>query len=217
MSSKKNQTRRLLSPVFIILLPIIFCPLPKGTGYLLASEQEIPRALDFELRESESYSLELTPNGGEYFGDKLNHSFVVGQNIQWNLTPALGIITDFGWSKISVDGGSPLGRSITNKNLYMISGGFAITKPAAYRSKNHVVEMDFFTTIGGGAVFFNEGERGMGFIGGGIKTRFKKVSWFALKVEFRENLFSIPNPGGSDFASDATLTVGPTFMLWAEE
>ncbi|MBI4373902.1 MAG: hypothetical protein HY542_03395 [Deltaproteobacteria bacterium] len=180
-------------------------------------EEEVPRSLDFDLRKAENYRIELTPNGGEYFGDKLNHSFVVGQNIQWNLTPGLGIQADFGWSKASADRTSLLGQGIRNDNLYILSGGFVVTKPAAYQSKNHVVEMDFFTSIGGGAVLFNQSESGMGFIGGGIKTRFKKVPWLALKVDFRENLFSIPNPGGSDFASDATLTFGPTFMFGVVE
>ncbi|MBI2981453.1 MAG: hypothetical protein HYY44_04030 [Deltaproteobacteria bacterium] len=196
-----------------LILPLICL----SASLPLLAQEEIPRALDFEMREAESYRIELTPNGGEYFGDKLNHSFIAGQNIQWNLTPGLGVQADFGWSKASADETSLLEQSIRNDNLYSINGGLVATKPAAYRSKSHIVEIDFFTSIGGGVVLFNKSERGMGFIGGGIKTRFKKVPWLAIKVDFRENLFSIPNPGGSDFASDATLTFGPTFMLWAVE
>ena len=182
---------------------------------LLHAEEEIPAPLDFDRRDSESYRLEITPYGGDYLGDKLTHSFVAGGNLQFNLIPELAVTTDLGWSRASADRTSLLGAGLTDRNLYLISGGLVATKPAAYRSGKKTVEADFYTTLGGGIARFNGDNRGMGYFGGGMKTRFRKVPWFAVRVEVRNYLFSIPNPGGSDFEYDLTLDAGATFMLWA--
>lgn len=196
------------------LLLVILCLFPPS---LPAGEPgELPDLLDFDRREAENFRLELTPYGGDYAGDKLNHSFVAGANLQVNLTPALGIATDFGYSRAAADAASPLEQSFSNRNLYLVDAGFVVTKPAAYQSKKKAVEADFFTSIGGGEVRFNNTMRGMGFIGGGMKTRFKKIRWLALRVEVRNYFLSIPNPGGSDFEDDLTIGIGSTFLLIPE-
>ena len=176
------------------------------------SSSEIPDALDWDRRQAYSYRFELSPYGGDYFGDKLNHTFIVGTNLQFNITEMLAIAADFGYSKASVDRTSALGASFTNTNEYLIDGGFVVTLPAAYRSKNKVVELDFFTSIGGGILSINGSTRGGGFIGGGMKIR-PKVKWLAIRVEIRNYFTSINNPGGSNFEDDLTIRVGPTFLL----
>ncbi len=196
----------------LLILCLILLP-----NLALAFEEEIPAPLSFDTRNAENYRWELTPYFGDYFGDKLNHSFVTGGTLQMNLIPQLGIMTGFGYSRANTDQATPLAQSLTNRDLYIFDGGFVVTKPAAYGEKKRFVEADFYTQIGGGVVQFNNRNRGMGFIGGGMKTRFRKISWLAIKVELQNYFFSIPNPGGSDFEYDLTLTLGPTFLLDAED
>lgn len=194
---------------------VLFPAILSAAGSAGGNEEEVPDLLDFDRRMSEVYHLELTPYGGDYLGDKLNHSFVLGGNLQYNLIPELAVTADFGWSRASIDRTSALGATLTDRNLYLTSMGLVATKPAAYRNGKKTVEADLYTTLGGGVVLVNSGERGMGYFGGGMKTRFKKVPWLAVRVEVRNYLFSIPNPGGSDFEYDLTLDVGATFLFLA--
>lgn len=174
--------------------------------------EEVPDILDFDRRQAGLYRFELSPYVGDYFGDKFNHSFIVGANLQCNLTEKLGVTSDFGYSNASADRTSALGASLTNKNEYLIDGAFVITVPAAYRTAKGVMEADFFTSIGGGIMRINNSNRGAGFIGGGMKIR-PHISWLAIRVEIRNYFTSINNPSGSDFEDVLTIRVGPTFLL----
>ena len=177
-----------------------------------ADPESIPDILDIDRRQASSRRFEITPYGGDYFGDKLQHSFIVGGNVQFNITPMLGIAGDFGYSKASVDGTSALGASFTNKNVFLGDAAFVVTIPAAYRSKRGTTEADFFTSIGGGVVSFNGEARGAAFLGGGMKIR-PNIPWLAIRVEIRNYFTSINNPGGSDFEDDLSIRIGPTFLL----
>ena len=165
------------------------------------------------MREAENHRLEFTASGGDYFGDKLTHSFVAGGNLLWSWIPQLGLEAGYGYSQATADRTSLLGATLTNRDLHLLRAGFVVTKPAAFASGKKLVEADLYTNIGGGLVRFNGGNRGMGTIGGGLKTRFRKVPWFALDTAVRNFFFSIPNPGGSDFEYDLTLTIGLAFLF----
>lgn len=175
-------------------------------------EEEIPAGLDFDRRQAESARFETTPFGGDYFGDKLNHSFVVGGDIQFNLTEKLGLSADFAWSQASADKTGAFGASLANNNLYLVDGGFVVTVPAIYRSKKGYTEADFYTSLGAGLVRVNGSNRLGGFIGGGMKIR-PKIKWLAIRIDLRNYFTSVPNPSGSDFEDDLTIRIGPTFLL----
>ena len=191
----------------LTLILLFFFPLIAS-----AEPQEIPNAIDFERREAEAYRFEISPYGGDYFGDKLNHSFIVGNNLQFNLNPWWGLSADFGYSQLSVDSTSAFGASIVEKNEYLIDTGIVFNLPAAWGTKKSVTEMDFFTSLGGGILRINDSNRAGGYLGGGIKIRFKKTP-IAIRVEVRDHFTSIPNPSGSDFENDLTIRIGPTFLL----
>lgn len=208
----KRRFRASLFSLVFFLFPLIL----QAQSPLLLSlpdEEEVPALLDFDRRKSIPYRFELSPYGGDYFGDKLNHSFIVGGNLQFNLTEKLGIAADFGYSKASVDRSSALGASFTNTNEYLIDGSFVLTVPAAYRSGKGAVETDFYTSIGGGILRINDGNHGGGFIGGGMKIRFESLPWLAIRIDIRNYFTSINNPSGSDFEDDLTVRAGPTFLL----
>ncbi|MBI4197091.1 MAG: hypothetical protein HY539_04630 [Deltaproteobacteria bacterium] len=192
--------------VFLTLLPSLLFAFP--------GEGQLPASLDFDHRHSDNFRIEMTPMGGEYFGDKLNHTFIVGGDFQFNLIPSLGISLNYDYSQAGADGTSLLGQSLTNRNMQFLMGGLVATKPAAYAGKNETVEADFYSSLGGGLLEFNGNGSGVGYLGGGMKIRFKKIDWIAWRIDVRGILYSMPNPSGSDFAADLSLMVGPTFLVW---
>ena len=92
-------------------------------------------------------------------------------------------------------------------------GVITINMPAAFLSRNKVVEMDFFNTLGGGIMRINGDNRIAGFVGGGIKIYPKFAHWLAFRTEARAYFSSINNPAGGNFVNDWTVTIGPTFLL----
>ncbi len=189
----------------ILLLFLSISPAARG--------EEVPAALDFDRRQAPTYRFEISPYGGDYFGDKLNHSFIVGNNLQFNLNSWWAVSADFGYSRIGVDPTSGIGASIVDKNEYLIDGGVVFNLPAAWGTKKSVTEMDFFTSLGGGILRINDSNRPGGYLGGGIKIRFKKPRWLAIRVEVRDHFTSIASPPGSDFENDLTVRIGPTFLM----
>jgi hypothetical protein len=175
--------------------------------------QDIPAMLDFELREAPSYRFQLSPYGGDFFGDQMNHNFIVGGDFQFNITQMLGVAVDLGWNQVNIDRSTPFGATFTDNNEFLINSGFVITVPAAYRSKTGFTEADFFTSIGGGVNQVNGQFHGAGYIGGGMIVRLRSVKWLGIRVEIRNYFTSVNNPAGSDFEDDLTIGVGPTFYL----
>jgi outer membrane beta-barrel protein len=175
-------------------------------------ETEIPAGLDYDRRKAVDQRFELSPYGGDYFGDKLNHTFIVGADLTFNFTNMFGIVGNFSWSQASVDRTSALGAIFNQKNEWIGDGGFVVNMPALFRSRKSIIECDLYTTLGAGVVSINGAGHVGGFIGGGMKIR-PNVKWFAIRVDIRDYFTSLNNPGGSDFENDLTVRVGPTFLL----
>ncbi len=175
-------------------------------------KEVIPASLDYERRHAVDHRFEMSPYVGDYFGDKLNHSFIAGADFTYNFTHMFGIVGNFSWSQASVDRTSALGAIFRQKNEWIWDGGIIINMPAVFRSRKSLVECDLYTTIGAGVVNINGAGRVGGFLGGGMKIR-PHVSWFAIRVDIRDYFTSLNNPGGSDFENDLTVRIGPTFLL----
>ena len=182
---------------------------------LLAQEvplEETPRHLDFDRRDAVLSRIEITPFGGDYVGDTLQHSFIVGSHFDFRVTPKWSLGSDFGWSRISVDPRSDFGTTVVNKNLYLMNGVVTYNLPGAYNSKNKITEVDFYTNCGGGVMVINQSTRGTGFIGGGMKL-YTRWSWLGFRIDVRNYFMTLPTPSGSDFTFDVMIMGGPTFQL----
>lgn len=175
-------------------------------------EEEIPASLDFDRRAAEVTRWEIPVGGGEFFGDKLEHSFILGSGLYYHLTPALAIGADFHYSRIDYDPLGDFGQGITDQNLYLIGGTLQLNLPGAYHSGRTITEVDFYTLLGGAAININDSYHGAGCIGGGMKI-YTRWPWFSFKTEFREYLWSVPTRSGSAFEADATIFLGPSFLI----
>lgn len=176
------------------------------------NQEEIPDALDFDRRKASNRRFELTPYGGDFLGDKLNHSFVVGGNLQFNITPILGIAADFGWSPANLEETSDFAATVADDNVYMMDGAFVVTMPSVFRSGKSMIEADLFTSLGAGVVRFDGSNRIGAFVGGGMKIR-PNISWLAFRVEIRNYFAAVDNPTGGDFEYILNFRLGPTFLL----
>ena len=177
------------------------------------SESTIPEDLDVDERDAEMSRLEITPYVGTYLGDTLQNSFLLGGVMDARISPYISLGGEFGWTRIAFDHDGTFGSGVTNRNLYLFEGVLTFNIPAAFLSRGSVVETDFFTTIGGGITRVNSTTRGNGFIGGGMKI-YSPADWFGVRIEVRNYFSSLKLPDGrTDFTSDWTVTVGPTFMI----
>ena len=203
--------RKTLSAFNLLAILCLFL-LPGASPAKEKAEEEIPDALDFDRRKASSRRFELSPYGGDFLGDKLNHSFVIGGNLQFNFTPTLGIAGDFAWSPSNPDRTSAFGATVADDNVYMMDGSFVLTMPSVFRSGKSMIEADIFTTLGAGVVRFDGANRIGGFVGGGIKIR-PNISWLAFRAEVRNYFAAVVNPVGSDFEYILNFRLGPTFLL----
>ena len=200
-----------------ILILFLLCLFLWGPDALAKEEllEPIPRILDFDRRDALTPHFEITPYGGDFIGDISRHSFIVGTQVEYRLSPMWVIGADFGWTRVRVDttGGNGFGSILVNRNQYLIDGKLVINMPAAFLSGRSVVEFDFFTNLGGGVFLVNNTVRPTGFVGGGIKIYFKGVHWIGAKADLRYYFSSIQEPNGSKFSNDVTMMMGPVFQF----
>lgn len=175
--------------------------------------EDIPEVLDFYERKAELTRFEISPFFGDFFGDHLHHSFLFGGQANYRITPRFSIGAEFFWTNVGYDPASAVGQAITNDNLYSMQGVLTINAPAAQLGKKGVIEMDFFTTLGGGVLHLDGRARGDGFIGVGTKVFSRLAPWLAFRIEVRNFFTTMPHPNGSKFSADVVMTYGPTFLL----
>ncbi|PIR26040.1 MAG: hypothetical protein COV43_03380 [Deltaproteobacteria bacterium CG11_big_fil_rev_8_21_14_0_20_42_23] len=178
-----------------------------------ASETDIPKELQFHLRDAPVKRFELTPFVGDYLGDKFSHSFHTGAHFDYRITPAISVGSEFGWSQIQYDASSKFGSLITNDHLYSFQGNITFNIPAAFLSKKTVIESEIFTSLGGGILRINSSNRPSGFLGGGIKIYFPRCSWLGLRASVRNYFSTVQTTSGTKFSSDLSFSVGPMFLF----
>ena len=169
--------------------------------------------LSFETRDVKPRLFELNPYVGDYLGDKFSHSFHAGTQFDVRFTPAFSLGLNFAWTKIEYDSSSNFGRSLENDNLYSSFGVATFNIPAAFLSKENVVETDLFTTLGLGVMRVSNSNRFGAYIGGGMKLFLKKLKWLGFRIEIRNYFSSVPTASGNKFSSDVTFLLGPSFLF----
>jgi hypothetical protein len=178
----------------------------------LCASDCIPAGLDFKTRKAQRRLVEFEPFIGEYLGNILNNSFVVGGRLDFRITEAISIGTEFNYSRAEFDPNSNFGRSVTTRNEYITDVFFAYAIPLIQRSGKRIQELDLFTTVGIGDLHINGKDCFVGLLGGGLKVFFKP-SWLALRFDVNTYLYSLPRLTDSKFADDWSFTVGPSFLF----
>jgi hypothetical protein len=178
-----------------------------------AANEALPAALDLQRRGVAPRRFELSPFAGNLVGDRLHNAFHFGVRAEVRILDGLALGVDFGWSPIAFDSGSPFGEVARDDNLYAIQGVVLLPLPAAMAIGNNAIVADLFGSVGGGVMRVGGFTRGDGFLGGGMKIYFGKLSWLGLRVEVRSYFSSLPTSSGAEFTSDFAVMLGPTFLL----
>lgn len=194
------------------LIVSIFSPTP-----LYAKEKEKPVSvsseLDFETRKAKFYRFELEPFGGEYLGNYLNNSWLVGARFGYRFNDNISFGAEFSYSRIQYDASSSFGAIAHNRNEYITDAFISLAFPMLQRTGRVISELDVFTTFGVGDLHINGGDNFVGLIGGGMRMYFKP-KWIALKIDVNTYMYELPTRSGSSFSDDWTFTVGPSFLFW---
>jgi hypothetical protein len=178
-----------------------------------AADDALPAALDVQRRGVASRRFEVSPFVGNFIGDRLENALHVGARVEVRLLEGLALGADFGWSAITPDPDSPFGQVARGENLYAIQGMVLLPMPAALVIGGRAIVADLFGSLGGGVLRVGGFTRGDGFLGGGMKIFFGKLSWLGVRVEVRSYFSSLPTPAGAQFSADFAVMLGPTFTL----
>lgn len=184
---------------------------------LLASESQPcevapPPGLDFKTRQATRRLIELEPFGGEYLGNYLHNSYVVGGRLGFRVSEAITLAAEFNYTGVRYDGGSEFGKSSPSSREWIGAFTFNYAFPILQRTGKAIQEADLTTTVGLGNLHIDGKERLVGVVGGGLKL-FTALPWLALRFDAMTYLYSLPRANDSKFADDWTFTVGPSFLF----
>ncbi len=180
---------------------------------VFAHDSTIPDGLNFTTRENKIKRLEIEPFVGEYLGNYLNNSYVLGMRVGYRLNGPITLGLEFNYSRMQFDDNSQFGLSVTNRNEYIGQATFTYAFPVLQRVGKGITEADLTTTVGVGAVHLNEKTRFAGSIGGGLKI-YTSIPWFAFRFDVMTYMYSLPRLNDSKFADDWIFSAGPTFLLF---
>ncbi|MBF0493289.1 MAG: hypothetical protein HQM15_11005 [Deltaproteobacteria bacterium] len=180
---------------------------------LKAEEKNIPSQLDFNTRDNKIRFLEIEPFVGEYLGNYLNNSYVLGARLGFRLTGAITVGAEFNYSSMQFDDDSQFGKSVTDRKEMITQGYFTYAFPILQRTGKAIQEADLTTTVGAGLIHLNGKNRFEGCVGGGLKIYTSKP-WLALRFDVMTYMYSIPRLNDSRFADDWTFSAGPSFLFF---
>lgn len=177
-----------------------------------ACNQDVNCGLSFQDRDAGPRWLEVEPFIGEYLGNHLNNTYMLGGQLGVRISNPLTLGVEFNFSRVNYDNGSDFGLSNpTTRNQYMAFGFATYSFPLLQRSGKTIQELDLFVTLGLGYMNINAQSEVMGVIGGGLRTYFKP--WLALRFDVNTYMYNLPTYNGGAFSDDWTFTAGPAFYF----
>lgn len=180
----------------------------------LAEETGIPGVLDYSVRRATITRNEFYLYAGDYYGDSLENSWLVGGEYMFHFTRHFGLGADFAYSKADFNENVFYSQAgfWTNDNVYIIDATGMINFPAAYRMGEKVIEADLYILLGGGTINLNSSYEPHGFIGGGMKIYLGKP-WLAVRVDLKDTFHTTEKPASTEFDQDLLFTAGLSFQM----
>ena len=166
---------------------------------------------------SPSAKHEVSPMIVFYNGDALRTMTLGGlqYTYKFNRTWWLGSNTFIGRAKL--DRNSPLVEVEDGDFLLQADAGVYLNLPAllgaSRENKDNGIRSDLYTVLALGYVQAGDAREWVGIIGGGMVIHFNKPSWLALRFDLRSMFLKLENTQGSDFNSDLSLGIGPSFTF----
>lgn len=73
--------------------------------------------------------------------------------------------------------------------------------------------IDLFTNAGPAYVHVSGQGQWAFLLGGGMLVNFERTPWLSLRFDLKNYMYRLENPNGSDFVSDLSLWIGPSFLF----
>lgn len=162
---------------------------------------------------------ELSVMGGIYSADLLSSFAYVQGAYTFHVSESIGLEASFGWSRaesdivrlIENDRGISLLRLETPIFTYMGHLLWSIAYGKMRWFGGRISRFDLYLAAGGG-VTDNQSARGLTF-SGGIGMKFYFGSWFALRLDVRDQVLSQELLGEQELVNNITATFGMSIFL----
>lgn len=178
----------------------------------LHADEELKEYLKEGARFPKRHQHEFNVNGGAFLGDQSQSSWVVGGNYHFLINETWGVGAAYAYSPIRVDSNSSFGQSLRSKEQHFMDAELLISNDAAFRAGKHIIECDFYLTLGAGAVWINKEFEPMGVIGGGLRV-YMPWTWLAVRVDVNNYLHYTPIATGDAFSADISMVAGVSFLF----
>ncbi len=162
---------------------------------------------------SDRYLSEFVIVGGDYLGENWKNTYNIGAAYYFHFNDFLALGGQYLYSPIVVDKDTPFYQSLNTSDTHIGVGLVSFNTPAAWRAGSHLFNMDFYFTLGVGAMQINRQWQPTGVIGGGAKFFFP-IPWLAFRLDINSYIHPTPMGGGrSELAGDVSMGGGISFLF----
>ncbi len=162
---------------------------------------------------------EISVMGGVYAADLLSSSYLVQAAYTFHVTEALGLEASFAYTRadsklvriIEEDRGTSLIR--VNAPVFIYQGHllWSIAYGKMRWFSGSISRFDFYLALGGG-VTDNQTARGLT-LSGGFGLKLYMTSWFAMRLDVRDQVFGQEILGESTLVNNLTATLGVSTFI----
>lgn len=161
--------------------------------------------------ENDFKRIEINPAISFYTADALRTSFAGALQVDYRFNRTFWVGASGFWGKAAVDsGGGTFAKD--GDDWFGVEGNFYYNMPGILGDKDSGNAVDLFTSVGIGYLQIGSEKEPMGMIGGGMLIHFP-VSWISLRFDLKNYMYVLQNTGGTNFNSDLTLLLGPSFLF----
>lgn len=171
----------------------------------------VPSMFDPVTSHKRRQQFEFSPYGGSYLGGTVGQSWVAGGRLYYHLNTTTAIGVNYAYSRLLTNRSSTFGKSLTDTNMHIPIAEMMLSNDAALRVGKTLIAMDFYLTLGTGAMWINRIWEPTGMVGGGVKIYTGKP-WLAFRIDINNYLHFTPIPGNDQFDVDTLFIGGISFL-----
>jgi hypothetical protein len=161
---------------------------------------------------SDSLTHEFSITGGNYLGENWKNTYYIGGQYIFHLNDTFAFGAQYAYSPIVVDKDTPFYASLATEDVHIATALCQLNTPAAWRAGKNTYNMDFYFTLGVGAMQINRMWEPVGVLGGGARFYFP-VPWLAFRLDINSYIHMTPLGGRSDLSGDVSMGGAISFIF----
>jgi hypothetical protein len=150
--------------------------------------------------------------GGNYLGENWKNTYYIGGQYLFHLNDTFAFGAQYMYTPIVVDKDTPFYASLRTEDVHIATSLLQLNTPAAWRAGKGIYNMDFYFTLGVGAMQINRMWEPVGVIGGGARFYFP-IPWIAFRLDINSYIHMTPLGGRSDLSSDVSMGGTVSFIF----